>query len=205
MFVKYSSHHKDNAFGIVIFSRFPIISSGEVSFPSRNNSCIYCDVKINQDTVRIYNVHFESIHLEPQEVQFAEDLSIGENLNNKEILKKNVKKITSFLKKAFIKRAGQARLVHEHIAHSSYPVIFCGDFNDTPVSYTYHQTSIDLKDAFIESGHGIGKTYITKFPFLKIDFILHSKDFETFNFEIPQVKYSDHYPVSCYIRKVAKF
>ena len=200
--LKYSTSCKGQYFGMVTFSRFPIINQGEVSFvSSKFNSCIYSDIKVNNDTFRVYNVHLESIHLEPQDIQFAEEIGTSDNLKDKNLFKKKSKRIVSFLKKAFIIRAVQARSVRDHIAHSPYPVILCGDFNDTPLSYAYHTISDNLDDAFVESGFGLGKTYITTFPMLKIDFILHGKQLESYGFHVSHVKYSDHYPVECYIKK----
>ncbi len=203
--VKFTGSNRNNYFGIVTLSRYPIFNKGELIFDSNgNNTCLFSDIKINKDTFRVYNLHLESIHLEPQDIQFAEEVSKGENFSNKETLKKKSKKIITFLKKAFVKRASQARLVNEHISHSPYPVILCGDFNDTPLSYAYHTISNNLKDAFVESGSGIGKTYITSLPMIKIDFILHDKKIESFDFTVPQIKFSDHYPISCYFRLKGK-
>ena len=41
-----------------------------------------------------------------------------------------------------------------------YPIIICGDFNDTPVSYAYQQLGDNMIDAFLESGNGIGKVLV---------------------------------------------
>jgi endonuclease/exonuclease/phosphatase family metal-dependent hydrolase len=75
-------------------------------------------------------------------------------------------------------------------------VVVCGDFNDTPNSYTYHQISKGLNDAFREAGSGIGTTYVGKIPFLRIDYILYSKErFDPLYFKVIRKNLSDHYPV----------
>ena len=38
------------------------------------------------------------------------------------------------------------------------PVILCGDFNDTPASYTYRTVKGDLTDGFRDCGSGFGYT-----------------------------------------------
>jgi endonuclease/exonuclease/phosphatase family metal-dependent hydrolase len=77
----------------------------------------------------------------------------------------------------------------------------CGDFNDTPNSYTYHQIAKNLNDAFQEAGSGIGTTYIGAIPFLRIDYILYSPEFFTpLFFRIIPKKLSDHFPISSALR-----
>jgi endonuclease/exonuclease/phosphatase family metal-dependent hydrolase len=77
---------------------------------------------------------------------------------------------------------------------SLYPIVVCGDFNDTPVSYAYRKLSKGKKDAFTNSGNGIGTTY-AKMP-LRIDYILHDKKFSSFNYKQHKRELSDHYAIS---------
>jgi endonuclease/exonuclease/phosphatase family metal-dependent hydrolase len=88
-------------------------------------------------------------------------------------------------------------ILSAHIRQSPYPTIVCGDFNDTPVSYTYHKMRGKLVDAFIESGSGIGNTYLGNFPSFRIDYIFHSKSFRSCCFRTDRINMSDHYPVMC--------
>lgn len=193
-----TTKRKVNHWGLAIFSTYPIISKGKIIFdPKNNNICIFSDIKINNDTVRVYNVHLQSIHFNYVDYQFVDDI-----MNNKETeeLEKS-KNILRRLKKGFIKRSGQTELVAEHISNSPYPVIVCGDFNDPPASYTYHSISQNLKDAFIESGNGFGRSYVGKFPSFRIDYILHSKQYRAYDFRTIREELSDHFPVYCYLEK----
>ena len=188
-----------NLFGIATYTKYPIIDTGRIEFNTvSGNICIYTDIKINNEIVRIYNVHLESIRMKSEDYMFAERVAneIEKNIS----FKKNSERIISRLKKAFIIRAPQARLVAEHIARCPYPVILCGDFNDTPTSYAYHTIASELADAFIESGNGIGQTYAGVFPSFRIDYIFHSKRFKAYNFETVEEEMSDHYPVKCYLK-----
>jgi endonuclease/exonuclease/phosphatase (EEP) superfamily protein YafD len=74
----------------------------------------------------------------------------------------------------------------------------CGDFNDTPVSYSYNQLTKNLGDSFTGSGRGLGATYIGRLPSYRIDYILHSEDLTPLNFQVSKIRLSDHYPISCY-------
>ncbi|MCE9538300.1 MAG: endonuclease/exonuclease/phosphatase family protein [Bacteroidetes bacterium] len=189
---------KKNHYGVAIFSAFPIIRNGKIIFDANsNNICIYSDIKINKDTVRVYNVHLQSIHLGYDDYKFMDD--IMHNKKTEELEKS--KNILKRIKRAFIKRSIQTELVAEHISKSPYPVIVCGDFNDPPASYTYHTISKDLEDAFVESGNGFGRTYAGKFPSFRIDYILHSKIFKAYDFRTIREELSDHFPVCCYLER----
>jgi endonuclease/exonuclease/phosphatase family metal-dependent hydrolase len=194
-----SNSRKLNYFGIATFTKFPIVDTGRIEFKTiSGNICIYTDVKIKSDTVRIYNAHFESIRLKPEDYIFAENLA--KNPNEHIGIKTNSERILGRLKRAFITRAPQVRLVAEHIKKCPYPLILCGDFNDTPTSYAYYTISANLTDAFVESGNGIGQTYVGIFPSFRIDYIMHGKEFKAYNFETIEEELSDHYPIKCFLK-----
>lgn len=195
--VNFTSHSSRNSnYGLATYSRFPIISKGCINFEKSFNSCIFSDIVINSDTIRFYNIHFESIRLRKTKYSFTDSALFSFNPSQID----EVKDISGRLKNAFIKRAQQVDQVSRHIKKSPYRVIVCGDFNDTPVSYTYQKVRGDLSDAFIESGEGISNTYQGNFPSFRIDYILHSKELKTYNYQTKHVVLSDHYPVSCNVR-----
>lgn len=188
---------KTNYFGLATFSAYPIVNTGRIAFPSRGgNLCIYSDLKVGKDTIRVYNVHFESIGLSPEDFLLVEGIL---NDPQQEALREGGRRIMSRIKRAAEYRAQQAREVAAHIATSPYPVILAGDFNDTPVSYVYQQVNQHLKDAFLK-GHGIGQTYRGAFPGFRIDYIFHSESFQPLQFFTGDQKYSDHYPVYSTLR-----
>jgi len=87
------------------------------------------------------------------------------------------------MKSAYIKRALQVGIIEEHIRRNESPYFIIGDFNDPPVSYSYHTLSKGLKDAFIENGFGMGKTYIGLMPNFRIDYILYPEVFEGLDYK----------------------
>lgn len=182
-------------FGVAMLSRYPIIKKGFVPFASDvNNFCIYIDILKEKDTVRIYNAHLQSIRFRP------EDYALVDGNKNSEELDKGSKRIARRLKDAFVKREEQVNRIVENIKTCPHEVVLCGDFNDTPVSYTYGTFSDLLEDSFKEAGNGIGNTYIGVFPSFRIDYILHSKGLEAIEYTTFPEKLSDHHAVRALLK-----
>lgn len=178
-------------YGIATFSKYPIIKKKKIDFESNFNSSIFCDIKYEKDTLRVFNNHLESNRLtEKEKKNLTDDFS-------SEIISKTAEKIG----KAATLRAKQAEIIAQEIKDSPYRVIVCGDFNDMPVSYTYNTicSKNKLKDSFINSGAGMGVTFRDNLYRFRIDYILMDQRFSYSNHTIEKVKYSDHYPVWCYI------
>jgi endonuclease/exonuclease/phosphatase family metal-dependent hydrolase len=188
---------KNKSYGIVTFSKFPIVMRGEIIHKGSSSLSIYTDVLIKNDTFRIYNNHLQSFRLLRMESSFINELT---TTDDKEAIAE-VKTLSVSLKKGFIKRASQAKVVKDHINKSPYPVIVLGDFNDTPVSYAYTKIRKGLNDSFVNSGYGAGFTYKGNYPPNRIDYILYDNALTNSYFEILKVKYSDHYPIVSYFRK----
>jgi len=186
-------------FGIAMFSKYPMIAKGDVIFDSQSatdcNYCIYSDIVKDNDTFRIYNVHLQSIRLTETPYKFNK-IKISDKKNYLAILA-----IYRKLRVAYLKRADQAKKVVDHIKTAPYPVILCGDFNDTPMSYTYNQFNKGLVDAFRNASFGIGSSYVGRIPAGRIDYIFHSPSLFSSNFTIQKEVLSDHRAVSCIISK----
>lgn len=93
-------------------------------------------------------------------------------------------------------RARQADQVMRLVDESPYPLIVCGDFNDTPASYTYRKIKGDLEDSFLAAGKGYGYTYRYLRKLLRIDYLFYSPGvFRATRYYSPDLEYSDHKPV----------
>lgn len=179
-----------NYFGVALFSKYPIVNKGFIPFENDvNNFCIYADLKVQGDTVRVYNAHLQSIRFKPEDYAF-----VDENKNQEE-LKTGVIRIASRLKRAFLKRQEQVDKVAASVLECKHPVILCGDFNDPPISYTYETFTDILEDSFKECGSGIGNTYNGVFPSYRIDYVMHSKDWKAVDYRTVKADLSDHFPV----------
>lgn len=196
-----STLRKTDHWGGAIFSSFPILAKGAIKLSTsntNNNLAMYADLLVNGDTLRVYNIHLQSINFNKQDYKFVEELI---NKQNTEDLKQS-KGIFNRLKFAYQNRAHQAELIRKHIEKSPYSVFVCGDFNDTPASYAYATLVEGLTDSFMESGVGFGRTYVGKVPSFRIDYILHSKDYNGVEFQTVEKQLSDHYPITCEYVKV---
>ncbi len=183
----------NKSLGTGIFSKFPILNSGNIELNNKNKKCIYADIIIYKDTVRIYNIHLASVHLGYNDYNFVENITEKDNADKF----KGIGGIFSKLMQGFNKRAVEVDAVSAHIKNSPYKVIVCGDFNDVPVSYTYRKIRGGLKDAFSETSFGTGSTYAGSIPLFRIDFMLHSPSIIPKNFDVIKEPYSDHYPIVC--------
>lgn len=186
--------------GIATYSKYPIIRRKTVRFHGRSrNAFIYADIVKGKDTIRVFNTHLESIRFHWEDYKFIE------NLGNDEVQQNEISgglKILKRLKRAYQTRAEQVAAVETAIRQSPYPVIVCGDFNDTPASFTYRIFADFLTDAFRQTGSGFGTTYAGPLPLpsLRIDYIFHDKRLKSYGFQTHQEHLSDHYGISCYIQ-----
>ncbi len=183
-----------NAFS-QIYSKFEIIYSAKISFlENSSNQSSFADIVVNYDTVRVYNLHLESLHLGNDDYSL---LTEWDEETKEYQLQDKTKKLRSKINKASYIRVSQVEQIIESIASSPYPTLICGDFNDVAQSYIYRRLKTDHKDTFLESGKGFGATFRKLlFPF-RIDFILAHNSWSAYNFEVLDEKLSDHQAIRC--------
>jgi len=186
--------------GIATYSAFPIINKGEIRFENSSNITIFSDLITFGDTIRIYNNHLQSIRIRQKELDLFNNND--EQKNNKERIS-NIFNILKKIKNANKQRARQAEIIKKHISECKYAVVVCGDFNDTPYSYTYKTVKGKLDDAFNKSGIGFGTTYRNNLFSFRIDYILHQNSFNSNYFRTNKTRLSDHNLISCIISKKA--
>jgi endonuclease/exonuclease/phosphatase family metal-dependent hydrolase len=188
----------NNAYGIAIFSKYPFLHTEKIHYPTLNNGSIMVELNVNGKKLTIINNHLESNSLSPEDKTGFYDLT---NHPNTEKLENFTHMMHRRLAPAFRARAKQAQVIADVISKNKNPyIIVCGDFNDTPISYVYHKISKNLDDAFVETGFGPGITYNRHRFLFRIDHILHSKNIKAYNCTTGNLKNSDHYPVSCWLK-----
>ena len=183
-FPSFSSYEGNFEFGLAIFSKYPIIRSEKYLPSSIGHSEGYCfaDIRINSFDVRVFNFHTESPGIGKQHGMSMERVA-------------NSKQNLSNLRKSYVYRNEQVKLLKAQISNSPYPVIVCGDLGDVPNSYAYFHLKGKMRDVFLEKGYGLGKTYRLFLPTLRIDYIFTSRNLKVLSYNRPQSQYSDHFPI----------
>lgn len=187
-----------------IHTRYPIIRKERLPIASRSNGSIAYYLQVDTDTVIVINNHLESTHLTNGERQRYQDVLKGEVERDSAEAE-----MLSIMKKLAVhmgERAVQARTVSHYVeSHSQYPILLCGDFNDTPISYTRHTIATHLTDCFESAGCGFGLSFNIKGFNLRIDYVMCSSHYEpTRCFVDNKMDASDHYPVVCWLKKAHK-
>ena len=183
-----NEHH----FGIITFSKYPIINRQTISFyPNDYNSIFqYTDIVKDTDTFRVFNIHLQSLKFTATNLEYIDKPTI----KDQEDIQKS-KSLISKLKTGFLKRKVQAERIKAEIDKSPYPIIVCGDFNDVPNSYAYNTIGKGLQNTFAEKGSGIGRTFSGISPTLRIDNIFASEPFTVLQYTRIPKKMSDHFPL----------
>lgn len=170
-----------NKLGHAIFSKYPLINTGAFDFEDSYNNTLYADVVKGNDTIRLYNLHLQSLGIQPSVDYLQEE-------NNDRLRKR--------LSQAFIKQQNQVSKIMKHKESSPYPVLLGGDFNNTPFSYVCRKVGNEMNDAFLEKGNGLGTTFLFDSYPMRIDYIFTSDKFDILKFNTIKKTFSDHYPIS---------
>lgn len=190
--------------GLCVLSKYPFVSDSiPINYPTRSNHSLACMIEYRGDTILVINNHLESNHLTPEEKNEIKE--IIEDPHHKKVEEKG-RIFGNKLSEAAQYRGAQTDSICAMIKkYSNYSTIVCGDFNDTPISYTYQRINRLLNSAYRESGKGVGISYNQKGFYVRIDHIFVSKDWKTFDTHIDSnIQSSDHYPLITNIQKNTK-
>ena len=165
--------------GAVTLIRRGAEAKGKVDFEKSTNLALWTDIKLDSSILRVYNCHFESY-----------------NISIPALVKKDAAQVAEKkLRRSITERPRQVAQVLKGIDAANVPTLVSGDFNDTPLSYTYFRLLRGRKDSFLKAGKGVGATYSALWPLLRLDYILYPKTLKAVSYRTEKVNYSDHYPV----------
>ncbi|MBO4282202.1 MAG: endonuclease/exonuclease/phosphatase family protein [Bacteroidales bacterium] len=187
----------------VILSAYPVLQGGVVSDASplwNGYSAVYADLKVGKDTLRVYSLHLQSVQLQKDDYDFAQRWTTANGETEGEEFSVGSRRMFGKLRAAYGIRCLQVDSIVAHVARSPYPVVVCGDFNDTPWSYTYRQFGKCLKDAQVHSGKGRGNTFVlNRLLRFRIDYVFYSASLDNWGHSVLRKQASDHFPVYTYI------
>lgn len=175
--------------GQAIFSKFPILNQGNIAFPNSNNNVVFVDIKKGKDIIRVYNMHLQSIRISPDVNEINENIDVISHQGKSQ-------RLFSRISKAFKQQQQQAEIIKVHKKDCSYPIILCGDMNNSAFSYVYRNIKGKLNDSFEEAGKGFGATYKFRYYPARIDYIFADENMTVKKFEsFSDFENSDHYPI----------
>ena len=187
-----SSPAGESLLQLAVFSRYPIKEKQLVTYPNSNNCSLWCDIDINGQTIRLFNNHLQTTEVSRNKRKLEKELRADDT----DRAERAALTLADGLHENFKKRAAQAEHINQLISDSPYPTLVCGDFNSLPSSYVYQTVKGEkMNDGFQTCGHGYMYTFRYFKHLLRIDYILHSSEFQGVDYFSPDLEYSDHNPV----------
>lgn len=184
-------------YGLACFSKYPIKSILSIPIVSSDNGVALYKIEVNGKMITVINNHLESNRLTSADKKLYKDFLRARDSHK---LDEVTQSLENKLGSAFRKRAPQVNMVARYVEEQTTDaIVVCGDFNDSPISYSYKTIKKDLLDSYAETGFGPGITYHENYFWFRIDFIMHSRNLKAYKCTVDKVKFSDHYPIWTYL------
>lgn len=175
-----------NRVGVVLYSKLPISNIIYIDSISK----VAADVARGSDTIRVVCLHMGSYKLDEEDYAEFNSLSKGD------FCKDSIRGTYHKVRRAIVTHGEEWEQLKPIFDGSPYPTLVAGDFNDTPASYVYQKmTGKGFLDCYREQGKGFCTTYHGKFPAFRIDYLLHSDEFDCLAYRRWKSDVSDHYPI----------
>ena len=158
-----NEEREDEVLNLAILSKYPLSESEETYYTDTYNKSMAANVTAPQRKFRLHNAHLQTT----QHV------------------------FTRFIENAQ-RRNAQADQLKTQINSSGIPTLVCGDFNDTPCSYTYRKISFGMQDAFLKASEQWTGSFQPMGRWLRIDYILCSRDWQVQAYQLIENPWSDH-------------
>lgn len=196
-------YHQEDTFNdskLVLFSKYPIVRSKRICQIGNNGTMAYWLKLSDKDTLLVINNHLRSMGLTQDD---RDEFHNSVRETGEKIHKKAVRTIISKISRASIGRAAMVDTITAFIAQQKgQSMIVCGDFNDSPISNTYYRMSKGLRDAYVRTGNGLGRSFNRDAIIVRIDYLFCSDDWRPFSAYIDnRVNFSDHYPIIGYFKR----
>ena len=194
-------YHRVMGTGKCILTRFPVLGDTlHIDYPTRKNSSMACWVRCQGDSLLLVSNHLESNALSDSDKTEYKNMILDPEQQRVE---KGSRVLLRKLRNAASYRGAQTDTLCAMIdRNAGKSIIMCGDFNDTPISYTYQRLASRLDCAYRKIGRGVGFTYRQSGIYVRIDHIFASSDWQCIKcYVVDEVRASDHFPVVAYLQK----
>ncbi|WP_278996792.1 endonuclease/exonuclease/phosphatase family protein [Prevotella disiens] len=187
---------------MMVLSKFPIKKKEQIKYQSVGNITMAYILDYNGTDVLLVNNHLESNHLSNEDKAEYKRMVESPFKGNK--TKDRGERLLDKLGTAAKIRAQQVEIVAKYVKtylDKKIPVILCGDFNDSPISYARRTISEGLTDCYVASGNGPGISYHRSGMYVRIDNIFCSDDFVPYGAKVDdKITNSDHYPIYVWLK-----
>ena len=199
-YIEYTKHNQNVGNTVAILSKFPIVKQEYIDYESRGNLSAAYWVDVNGRTVIIVNNHLESAGLTSKDRHEFRGMVHGDK--GKDETRQETKRLLVKLGENNAIRAQQVKAIARFVKqHEGTPIIVCGDFNDSPISYPTYKMSEQLTNCYRESGNGLGWTFCRDAIRVRIDHVFCSSELTPLRSKIDKsVTASDHYPLLCELK-----
>lgn len=175
-------------YGSAIFSKFPLFNIKTVKI-AENENLVYANILFQQKPLSVFTSHLKSFSL------YQESTNTASFIDTYKVAYKQKRSFYHTIKNIEITHAEQVKVIRQKINAIRTPVLYCGDINATPVSYTYHSLKKNLQDAYTQKGFGLGRTFYKVLPTLRIDVSFVDQKLKVLQCKVDQKIISDHFPV----------
>ena len=199
-----SYYLKASGSAVALLSKYPIISHESVCYDNEDFVSIAYTLNVKGKPFMVINSHLATAGLSSEDRHDFNSMVHGDKKT--EVAREESKRLLVKLGARNAKRARQVKALSRFLkAHKGVPVILCGDFNDSPISYPHYEMSKRLTDCFRESGNGLGWTFFRNAIHVRIDHIFCSSHFVPCTCKVDaNATSSDHYPMLCSLKMQGK-
>ena len=187
---------------LACFSRYPILSVTRIDYPSDNNRSFAYEVLVGEDTLLVINNHLESYRLSREDKDDYKSIIVNYQHPEANDTETKYQGLTEKLSWHDSIRGLQVDSVAAFIEQNQgRPMVVCGDFNATPISYSHYRLTRLLNDAYTRTGNGPGLSYNRSGMYFRLDHILVSSNVAAYGAKVDRsISVSDHYPIYCFIK-----
>lgn len=182
-----------------VYSRYPIYRTELLTSHTMNGVVAFWLRMPKGDSLLVLNVHLKTNNLTPEDrSQYSKIVKQNHGKQNPDSTLHTSRTLASKIATAASIRALMADTVADYLErYIDVPTIVCGDFNDTPISYsTYRMKRCGLNDAFRMAGNGMGRSFNKDAILVRIDHQFCSDHFKPVSATIDKTpQWSDHYPL----------